>query len=74
MPTLVLDPAPHELEALIERRKQSGLHRLDEVLIVEPRERKIHWLSLSDGEYREVKHSALIELSPAELVAQIDWP
>lgn len=173
MPTLVLDPAPHELQSLIERRKQSGLHRLDEVwegvlhmvpapsgehayiaqqlaellatparaaglipvmhefnlgtseddfrvpdgglhrtiprtvwndtvplvveiaspgdeswkklpfyaahkvdevLIVEPRERKIHWLALTDGEYDEVEHSALIELGPAELASQIDWP
>lgn len=31
MPTLVLDPAPPELTALLERRRQSGLDRLDEV-------------------------------------------
>jgi Uma2 family endonuclease len=31
MPTLVLDPAPPELRALLERRRQSGLDRLDEV-------------------------------------------
>lgn len=31
MPTLVLDPPPHELEKLMERRRISGLHRLDEV-------------------------------------------
>jgi Uma2 family endonuclease len=31
MPTLVLDPPPHELEAMLERRRRSGLHRLDEV-------------------------------------------
>ncbi len=31
MPTLVLDPPPHELEELMERRRVSGLHRLDEV-------------------------------------------
>jgi Uma2 family endonuclease len=31
MPTLVLDPSPPEIEALIERRRVSGLHRLDEI-------------------------------------------
>jgi Uma2 family endonuclease len=31
MPTVVLDPAPHEIEALRERRRRSGLDRLDEV-------------------------------------------
>jgi Uma2 family endonuclease len=31
MPTLVLDPQPRELEQLMERRRVSGLHRLDEV-------------------------------------------
>jgi Uma2 family endonuclease len=31
MPTLVLDPPPHELQVLLEHRKRSGLHRLDEV-------------------------------------------
>jgi Uma2 family endonuclease len=31
MPTLVLDPPPHELQELLEHRKRSGLHRLDEV-------------------------------------------
>ena len=31
MTTLVLGPAPRELEALIERRRWAGLDRLDEV-------------------------------------------
>jgi Uma2 family endonuclease len=31
MPTLVLDPAPPELEALMQRRRRAGLDRLDEV-------------------------------------------
>jgi Uma2 family endonuclease len=31
MSTVVLGPAPHEIQALIERRERSGLHRLDEV-------------------------------------------
>jgi len=31
VPTLVLDPAPHEVDALLEHRRRSGLDRLDEV-------------------------------------------
>lgn len=31
MPTLVLDPSPPEMKALIERRRVSGLDRLDEI-------------------------------------------
>ncbi len=31
MSTLVLGPPPHEIQELLERRKRSGLHRLDEV-------------------------------------------
>jgi Uma2 family endonuclease len=173
MPTLVLDPAPRELEQMLERRRRSGLHRLDEVwegvlhmvpaptgphayiaqqlaerlagpararglvpamgefnlgaseddfrvpdgalhreipratwfstaalvveivspgdeswqklpfyaahavdelLIVDPAERTVHWLGLAEGEYRELERSGLIELSPTELARQIDWP
>ena len=173
MSTVVLGPAPHEIEALIERREHSGLHRLDEVwegvlhmvpapndahadlaqqlaeilgpparaaglfptihefnlgesvedfrvpdgglhrerrwgvweptaplvveivspedetwqklafyaargvdevLILDPGERGVHWLGLRDGEYRPVDRSAVIELGAAELAEQIDWP
>lgn len=173
MPTLVLDPPPHELKELLERRRISGLHRLDEVwkgvlhmvpapsgphayvaqqlavlldspararslvpsmhefnlgesehdyrvpdgglhraipratwfptaalvveivsvgdeswqklpfyaahgveevLIVDPAERSVHWLGLADGEYRELERSGLIELGASELVERIDWP
>jgi Uma2 family endonuclease len=173
MPTLVLDPPPHELKELMERRRESGLHRLDEVwegvlhmvptpsgphayiaqqlaeflggpartrglvpamhefnlgeseddyrvpdgglhravpratwfataalvveivsegdeswqklpfyashsvnevLIVDPSERVVHWLGLVDGAYRELEQSALIDLTPGELAQRIDWP
>jgi Uma2 family endonuclease len=173
MPTLVLDPAPHELEALAERRRQSGLNRLDEmwegvlhmvpapsvehakiaqqlaeilgpparaagltptmhefnlgssehdfrvpdgglhrpdaggiwqptaalvveivspgdetwqklpfyaahqvdeVLIVAPAERDVHWFALTGGEYQPIERSRLIDLGPTELVEQVDWP
>jgi len=173
VPTLVLDPAPHELDALLERRRSSGLDRLDEVwagvyhmvpapsfsharisqqlaeltgpparaaglvpvmsifnlgdsdqdfrvpdgglhrpgvggvwiptaalvveivspgdetwlklpfyaqrgvdelLIVDPAQRTVHWLALAGGEYREVQRSGLIGLGPRELAEQLDWP
>ncbi len=49
-------------------------HRVDEVLIVDPSDHAVHWLALADGEYREVQRSHLIDLGPAELAEQIDWP
>lgn len=49
-------------------------HEVDEVLIVDPAERSVHWLALAGGEYGEVERSALIELGPGELAKRIDWP
>jgi Uma2 family endonuclease len=49
-------------------------HGVDEVLIVDPRARKIHWLGLKDGEYATIEHSAVIDLDPDELTKRIDWP
>lgn len=50
-------------------------HGVDEVLIVDPQERRVHWLAASEeGEYRPVERSGLVELSPAELAERIDWP
>jgi Uma2 family endonuclease len=52
-----------------------GAHDVDEVLIVDPQERRVHWLALQpDRQYRPVDRSALVELGPAELAEQIDWP
>jgi hypothetical protein len=50
------------------------VHRVDELLIVDPAERKVVWLALCDGEYALVERSGLIELGPAELAEQLDWP
>jgi hypothetical protein len=44
------------------------------VLIVDPSDRTIHWLALSDDGYREVQRSGLIDLGPSELAERIDWP
>ncbi len=49
--------------------------RVDELLIVDPQERRVHWLGLgADGEYRPLERSGVIELGAAELADQIDWP
>ena len=50
-------------------------HHVDEVLIVDPRERAIHWLGLTGGgEYRPLERSGLIDLGAAELAQRLDWP
>ncbi len=49
-------------------------HNVDEVLVVDPSERAVHWRALSNGEYREIERSGLIDLGPAGLADQLDWP
>jgi len=49
-------------------------HAVDEVLIVDPGERAVAWLALRDGEYQPAQRSELIDLGPAELAEQLDWP
>ncbi len=55
-------------------------HEVDEVLILDPDERKLHWLALASSgasasvDYEPIERSGLIELGPAELAQQIDWP
>ncbi len=49
-------------------------HGVDEVLMVGQADHAVHWLALVDGEYREVRRSALIDLGPSELAERIDWP
>jgi Uma2 family endonuclease len=49
-------------------------HEVDEVLILDPAEHVVHWLGLSDGEYKPIERSGLIDLGPTELAEQIDWP
>jgi len=49
-------------------------HDVDEVLIVDPGERAVAWLALRDGEYQPAQRSELIDLGPAELAEQLDWP
>ncbi|MGA7704530.1 MAG: Uma2 family endonuclease [Solirubrobacteraceae bacterium] len=49
-------------------------HQVDEVLIVDPRERTVDWLALNKGDYREVSHSSLVELDAERLTARMRWP
>ena len=49
-------------------------HGVDEVLIVDPAQRSVHWLGLAGGEYEEIKASGLIGLARGELVERISWP
>jgi Uma2 family endonuclease len=49
-------------------------HDVDEILIVDPDTRKVHWLALANGEYQAVECSTLIDLGPAQLAQQVDWP
>ncbi len=49
-------------------------HQVDELLIVDPQDRRVHWRALQDGEYRPVERSRLIDLGSSELAERIDWP
>ena len=50
-------------------------HGVDELLIVDPQKRTLHWLALQrSGEYQPIDSSTLIALGPAELGELIDWP
>jgi Uma2 family endonuclease len=51
-----------------------ALHDVDEILIVDPSERRVHWLGLAGGGYRDVRRSGLIDLGPDDLAERIDWP
>jgi folate-binding protein YgfZ len=49
-------------------------HDVDEMLIIDPRERTVSWLGLAGGEYKPIEHSGLIDLGARELAEQLDWP
>jgi Uma2 family endonuclease len=49
-------------------------HGVDEVLILDPRERSVSWLGLAGGEYRPIERSGLIDLGAQGLAEQLDWP
>lgn len=49
-------------------------HEVDEVVIVDPRDRSVRWFRREAREYVPVEHSTLLDADVAEIVAQIDWP
>lgn len=49
-------------------------HEVDELLVLDPRTRGVHWLVRDGARYVGVARSALIDLAANELAAQIDWP
>ncbi len=49
-------------------------HHVEEMLIVDPDARAVHWLTLTDGAYSPIEQSGLIELGPSDLVRRISWP
>jgi hypothetical protein len=50
-------------------------HHVDEALIVDPDQRAVRWLALDEhGDYQPVQHSGLIDLGPAQLAEELDWP
>jgi Uma2 family endonuclease len=49
-------------------------HGVEELLIVDPNARAIHWLALTDDQYLPLAHSTLLDLGPGELAKRIAWP
>ena len=49
-------------------------HHVDEVIIVDPQERAVHWRALAGGTYEPIERSGLIDVGAADLAARIDWP
>ncbi len=50
-------------------------HDVNEILIVDPDEQRVHWLALGpEREYHPIEHSALITFAAGELAERIDWP
>jgi Uma2 family endonuclease len=49
-------------------------HKVDELLILDPRKRSVDWLALTGGSYEPTERSDLIDLSAAEPAQRVDWP
>ena len=48
-------------------------HDVEEVLIVDPQKREIHWFGLRGDGYEPIERSSLIDLGPAGLAERIAW-
>lgn len=49
-------------------------HDVDEVVIADLADRSLVWMHLTDGAYRQVDRSTLLDVDVADIVAAIDWP
>ena len=49
-------------------------HGVEEVLVVEPEERKVRVLGLGDGNYEKRATSAVLGVSGAEVARALHWP
>jgi len=49
-------------------------HDVEELLIVDPAHRSVHWLALCGGEYQQTGSSEILGLGAAQLAERIDWP
>lgn len=66
----IVSPGDESLEKL----PFYAAHNVDEVLIVDPQERSVSWLGLTDGEYRPIERSGLVDSGAQELSEKLDWP
>jgi len=58
-----------------ERLPFYAAHGVEEVVIVDPKERQVQWLGLEAGrEYRPIEQSRVIALGRAALAELLDWP
>ncbi len=49
-------------------------HAVDEVVLVDPAQRAVHWLARTGDDYEAVERSGLIDLGATDLADRIDWP
>ncbi len=49
-------------------------HDVDEVVLVDPVTRTVHWLAREDDAYQPTERSALLDVDVAEVTDQINWP
>jgi Uma2 family endonuclease len=56
-----------------EKLRFYAAHQVDEVLIIEPDNRAIHWLGLHDDGYAPIERSTLIDLGLADLPSVLGW-
>ena len=64
----------HVVPALSHSHSALRRHNVDEILVVDSEQQKVHWLTLADGDYKPTRQSRLIELGAAELETTIRWP